>query len=175
MTKQNNLYEMITKLKAGDKVWFEEQVCDVDTYEPRTQNLFIINPRTEKSCWVAASAVTPFIPEIHDRTIRKNGIVEGEEKPKSMLDNYEDHHVVDASKKVYSKYENDEAITIDMPGVLIKIFKKPITNNGSNEKLDNNKCPSCHCLYDDKMKHGQGRNGACQCHCNHRSPGCQGY
>ena len=44
---------------------------------------------------------------------------------------------------------------------------------GSMKKIDtpNNgdSCPQCDCLYDDKMKGGQGRNGACECNCDHRS------
>lgn len=31
-------------------------------------------------------------------------------------------------------------------------------------------CPNCGCIYDDKGKGAQSRNGACECPCGHRSP-----
>lgn len=37
--------------------------------------------------------------------------------------------------------------------------------------LTNDSCPICHCIYDDKQKGAQGRNGACECSCGHKSPG----
>lgn len=33
-----------------------------------------------------------------------------------------------------------------------------------------NSCPKCGCIYDDKAKLGQGRNGGCECSCKHTSP-----
>lgn len=45
-----------------------------------------------------------------------------------------------------------------------------LTTQTPNQDYDDNKCPSCGCLYDDKQKGLQGRNGACECSCGHRSP-----
>ena len=42
--------------------------------------------------------------------------------------------------------------------------------NVTEVEVDRNQCPSCGCLYDDKMKGAQGRNGACECGCGHKSP-----
>lgn len=41
--------------------------------------------------------------------------------------------------------------------------KTSITDDGKH-------CPRCKCLYDDMMKGLQGRNGACECDCGHKSP-----
>lgn len=35
-------------------------------------------------------------------------------------------------------------------------------------------CPICGCLFDDKARPGQGRNGSCQCMCKHQSSSCGG-
>jgi hypothetical protein len=61
------------------------------------------------------------------------------------------------------KDEVDERVVED----ILKLLKKGDKFNP--EEIDTNHCRLCGCLYDDKMKGAQGRNGACECHCGHQS------
>ena len=58
------------------------------------------------------------------------------------------------------------AFVIPGPGV-VKGQKITIGKSGDT-------CPWCRCIYDDKAKTGQGRNGGCECTCGHKSPESRG-
>jgi hypothetical protein len=45
----------------------------------------------------------------------------------------------------------------------VEMNPKKVTDDGKT-------CPRCKCLYDDMQKGLQGRNGACECDCGHKSP-----
>jgi hypothetical protein len=55
--------------------------------------------------------------------------------------------------------------------VLVKSHVKPKKKEVVVQSIDESHCPVCGCLYDDKMKGAQGRDGSCECYCKHISRG----
>lgn len=78
--------------------------------------------------------------------------------------------------KAYYRYD-DKPVELDVVGMSIhrnrikaeQNYKKYKDKTKKEEYIDDSHCPICKCLYDDKQKGTQGRNGACECQCGHKS------